>query len=587
MADTITASTETPQADGEGPEGSDKPPHGGLRTEKSSNHTPRRFSNGTKLASTKLAPASHPAQPPASTPTLGHVPLPPPDSHSYPKSPERTRKDLQQIELGQELEKLSMNGSAPAMNKKASSSTTGSITPSTSESPSASESESWSLPSTQPPSRAPSFSAGKAGGKVSLDKGDHREPEPQPLKKSLTKTSVKSKDSSKTPTTRKVSPTPSRESTKEGKKGPPSVHSDSGGQKFTLKDLLGAPKLVRRSSARSTGSSKKSGGSDGGRSVAGESTTASLLKKYGVCEKVAIGRGATSVVRLAHKWDRSEEKLYAVKEFRKRRKNETEKEYVKKLTAEFCISSTLHHINIVETVDLVQDESNHWCEVMEFCPGGDLYAAIKRGGMSPAEVECCFRQILTGVHYLHSQGVAHRDIKPENLFFDTKGHLKIGDYGASTVYRLPWETTIHMSTGLCGSEPYIAPEQFLGKPYDARLVDIWACGIVYYCLHFQELPWTVAQPTDALFSAYVQACQSTVPTQSQCPPTINNLSPRACRPLIRKMLEPNPKLRCSIEDAVNNSWVQAIDVCYLTEKPSHKHVYAQSMVESQVQVLGS
>lgn len=46
-------------------------------------------------------------------------------------------------------------------------------------------------------------------------------------------------------------------------------------------------------------------------------------------------------------------------------------------------------------------------------------------GMSPSEVECCFKQILNGVAYLHSQGVAHRDIKPENLFFDTKGHLKV------------------------------------------------------------------------------------------------------------------------------------------------------------------
>ena len=114
-----------------------------------------------------------------------------------------------------------------------------------------------------------------------------------------------------------------------------------------------------------------------------------------------------------------------LQEFRKRRKNESEKEYVKKLTAEFCISSTLHHVNIVETVDLVQDDAQHWCEVMEFCPGGDLYAAIKRGSMSPSEVECCFKQILTGVSYLHSQGVSHRDIKPENLFFDTKGHLKV------------------------------------------------------------------------------------------------------------------------------------------------------------------
>lgn len=98
---------------------------------------------------------------------------------------------------------------------------------------------------------------------------------------------------------------------------------------------------------------------------------------------------------------------------------------MKKLTAEFCISSTLHHHNIVETVDLVQDEQHHWCEVMEYCPGGDLYAAIKKGQMSASEIECCFKQLLVGVGYLHSQGVAHRDIKPENLFFDTRGHLKV------------------------------------------------------------------------------------------------------------------------------------------------------------------
>lgn len=108
----------------------------------------------------------------------------------------------------------------------------------------------------------------------------------------------------------------------------------------------------------------------------------------------------------------------------------------------------------------MQDQDAKWCEVMEFCPGGDLYNAIRKGGMSPAEVECCFKQILTGVGYLHAQGVAHRDLKPENIFFDAKGQIKIGDFGASTVFRLPWETTIHKSSGLCGSEPYIAPEQF-------------------------------------------------------------------------------------------------------------------------------
>jgi len=303
-----------------------------------------------------------------------------------------------------------------------------------------------------------------------------------------------------------------------------------------------------------------------------------MTQKYGVCQKVAIGKGATSVVRLAHKWDRSEEKLYAIKEFRKRRKNETEKEYVKKLTAEFCISSTLHHPNVVETVDLIQDENQHWCEVMEFCPGGDLYAAIKKGGMSPSEVECCFKQILNGLSYLHSQGVAHRDIKPENLFFDTKGHLKIGDYGASTVYRLPWEATVHMSTGLCGSEPYIAPEQFIGKPYDARLVDIWACGVVYYCLHFSELPWRAAQPaTDPLYQAYAAACANSNATVSACPTTINNLNPRACRPLLRKMLEPDPKHRYKIEDVIKHAWIETIEICHESSHPRHMHVSARAM----------
>ncbi|PFH48220.1 hypothetical protein AMATHDRAFT_150412 [Amanita thiersii Skay4041] len=376
--------------------------------------------------------------------------------------------------------------------------------------------------------------------------------------------------------------------TPSGKNGKtPSIHSE---HKFNLKDLLqNTPKLGRKSSQRSTSSRKSDSEAEGAsvHSKGRSESVASLSKKYGVCQKVAIGKGATSVVRLAHKWDRSEEKLYAIKEFRKRRKNETEKEYVKKLTAEFCISSALHHPNIVETVDLVQDENQHWCEVMEFCPGGDLYAAIKKGGMSPSEVECCFKQILYGVQYLHSQGVAHRDIKPENLFFDTRGHLKIGDYGASTVYRLPWEATVHMSTGLCGSEPYIAPEQFLGKPYDARLVDIWACGIVYYCLHFQELPWRAAQPaTDTLYAAYAQACASPLPSVSACPQTINNLSPRACRGLIRRMLEPDPRQRATVEEIMNHAWIHEIEVCHEVAQPRHVHVSARAMVNANASHLG-
>jgi len=80
--------------------------------------------------------------------------------------------------------------------------------------------------------------------------------------------------------------------------------------------------------------------------------------------------------------------------------------------AEFC---TLHHDNIIETVDLVQHENKAWCKVMEFCPGVDLYATIKKGHMSPSEVGEC----------LHSQGVAHRDIKTGVVILWHAGHLKV------------------------------------------------------------------------------------------------------------------------------------------------------------------
>ncbi|PWN29388.1 Pkinase-domain-containing protein [Jaminaea rosea] len=362
----------------------------------------------------------------------------------------------------------------------------------------------------------------------------------------------------------------------------------------TLRDMIaglggsGPGKLARRGSNVSHGArsdksgSEKGGGSQAGDgkgwgkgSTAGSENTTSLLKKYGVCEKAAIGKGATAVVRLAHKWDRSTEKLYAVKEFRKRRKNETEKEYVKKLTSEFCISSTLHHINIVETVDLVQDENRHWCEVMEYCPGGDLYAAIKRGGMSQGEVECCFKQILNGIAYLHSMGVAHRDIKPENLLLDASGHVKITDFGVSDVFRMCWEKSTHYSKGLCGSEPYIAPEQFEAKEYDARLVDVWAAAVVFYCMQFQELPWRVAKMSDPTFKEFVHSYHG-----SPAPSPLSNLSPRECRPLLKKMLCPDPKGRWGLDEILKDPWLQSVPLCENGVSTEHKHHIVQATVVS-------
>lgn len=52
--------------------------------------------------------------------------------------------------------------------------------------------------------------------------------------------------------------------------------------------------------------------------------------------------------------------IYAVKEFRPKRQGESEREYQKKVTAEFCVGSTLKHKNIIETVDIVSDHGHYY-----------------------------------------------------------------------------------------------------------------------------------------------------------------------------------------------------------------------------------
>ena len=80
------------------------------------------------------------------------------------------------------------------------------------------------------------------------------------------------------------------------------------------------------------------------------STNAGLTKKYGKFGKT-LGVGAGGTVRVIK---RSKDHVpLAVKEFRARCPDEREKDYIKKVTAEFCIGSTLHHINIISTLDII------------------------------------------------------------------------------------------------------------------------------------------------------------------------------------------------------------------------------------------
>lgn len=136
---------------------------------------------------------------------------------------------------------------------------------------------------------------------------------------------------------------------------------------------------------------------------------------------------------------------FAVKQFRDRHAYETEREYNKKVTAEFCIGSTLHHGNIIETLDIIQ-ERGHWYEVMEYAPF-DLFAIVMTGKMSREEVACSFLQIVNGVSFLHSMGLAHRDLKLDNVVVNDRGIMKLIDFGSASVFRYPFESDVILASG--------------------------------------------------------------------------------------------------------------------------------------------
>ncbi|MCJ1333596.1 Pkinase-domain-containing protein [Thelotrema lepadinum] len=296
----------------------------------------------------------------------------------------------------------------------------------------------------------------------------------------------------------------------------------------------------------------------------GPNSTATLVEKYGKCHEI-VGRGAFGIVRISHKPDPKDsksEQLYAVKEFR-RRPQESPKKYQKRLTSEFCISSSLRHPNVIHTLDLLQDAKGDYCEVMEFCAGGDLYTLVLAAGkLDTAEADCYFKQMMRGVEYMHEMGVAHRDLKPENLLLTTRGSLKITDFGNGECFRMAWESEAHMTAGLCGSAPYIAPEEYVDKEFDPRAVDVWATGVIYMAMRTGRHLWRVARKDeDEFYERYLQGRKDEDGYQP-----IETLHRARCRNVIYSILDPNPTRRITASQVLRSEWGREIKLCKAGEE---------------------
>ncbi len=148
----------------------------------------------------------------------------------------------------------------------------------------------------------------------------------------------------------------------------------------------------------------------------------------------------------------------------------------------------LNHPNIVTVHDFGQSDGFFYL-LMEFVDGVNLRQAMQAGRFTPQQAMMLVPKICDALQFAHDEGVLHRDIKPENILLDTRGRVKIADFGiAKLVGEAREKLTLTASGAAVGTPHYMAPEQ-LEHPQDVdQRADIYSLGVVFYEMLTGELP---------------------------------------------------------------------------------------------------
>ncbi|CAI4058112.1 hypothetical protein N7582_001021 [Saccharomyces uvarum] len=253
----------------------------------------------------------------------------------------------------------------------------------------------------------------------------------------------------------------------------------------------------------------------------------------------------------------------AVKIFHAQQNDDQKKN--KQFREETNILMRVHHPNIVNLLDsFVEPISKSQIQkylVLEKIDDGELFERIVRKTcLGQDESRALFKQLLTGLKYLHEQNIIHRDIKPENILLNITRRensnqvqlgpwdedeidiqVKIADFGLAK-----FTGEMQFTNTLCGTPSYVAPEVLTKKGYTSK-VDLWSAGVILYvCLcgfpPFSDqlgppsLKEQIMQAKYAFYSPYWDKIDDSV------------------LHLISNLLVLNPDERYNIDEAMNHPW---------------------------------
>ena len=207
------------------------------------------------------------------------------------------------------------------------------------------------------------------------------------------------------------------------------------------------------------------------------------LKTIGV-----LGKGGFGLVTLVK--DPHTNKSYALKAIKKYQVIELElQKHIESEKAVMVIMNNKFLVNLWETYN---DKLRVYF-LLDVCLGGELFTILRgRRYFNEPTARFFAASVVEGFAYMHSLNIIYRDLKPENLVLDSKGYLKIADFGFAKTLKEEegWKTYT-----LCGTPDYLCPEIVTGQGH-GKGCDWWTLGILIYEMLASFPPFVADEPIE-------------------------------------------------------------------------------------------
>ena len=229
----------------------------------------------------------------------------------------------------------------------------------------------------------------------------------------------------------------------------------------------------------------------------------------------------------------------------------------------------LNHPNLVrQLADFIIDEKMFI--ILEYCNSQNLYEYIGRTTIYPEEFRLSersarywFRQLVSGLHAMHSVDIVHRDFKSENILVHRNpmtgvSILKICDFGMTVKNK--------QFRSVCGTPCYVSPQvlnrnlDYLQDPekdssYDGKPNDVWALGVVLYEMIYREEAFHIDWKTEQSIMDSMQRIASSLPGEvsGRAHEYFQNVSNTLAN-LFAGLFMWNPEVRLTTETVQQTNW---------------------------------